>query len=80
MLEFKASLQHWLEISYTPVSEFYKSWTDEQTPSKQTSKQASSCSNTLQICQFQTAQRTLRGSAELASNLQQYPWNQEIKN
>jgi hypothetical protein len=79
MLEFEASLQHWLEISYTLVPEFYKSWTEEQTP-KQANKQASSCSNTLQICQFQTSQRTLGGSAELASNLQQYPWNQEIKN
>jgi hypothetical protein len=41
MLEFEASLQHWLEISYTLVSEFYKSWTEEQTPqaSKQASKQ-----------------------------------------
>ncbi len=38
MLEFEARLQHWLEISYTIVSEFYKSWTEEQTP-KQASKQ-----------------------------------------
>jgi hypothetical protein len=40
MLEFEASLQHWLEISYTLVSEFLKSGLKNKPPSKQTSKQA----------------------------------------